>query len=58
MKNGKKPTKNQKIFIKEHGLNYDNWLVVKNTSQFMEIIHRTSGDTMKLYIGQVVTLKN
>jgi hypothetical protein len=43
LKNGKKPTKKQKEAIKKARLNPDNWLVVKNLTTELHIVHRTSG---------------
>ena len=43
MKGGKVLTKKQKIFIKEKGLNPDNWLVCKNTSSELVLEHRHTG---------------
>ncbi|MBC1615355.1 hypothetical protein HB904_04100 [Listeria booriae] len=40
MKSGKKPNKNQSIFIKENGINPENWLIFKNTSEEMHLVHR------------------
>jgi len=40
--NGKNPTKKQKILIKSKGLNYENWLVCKDTSVEMIVKHRLS----------------
>lgn len=59
MKNGKKPTLNQKKEMRSHGLLPENWLVVKDTGQFMEVVSRMelkkfgSGKkrTRKLYRG-------
>lgn len=59
MKNGKKPTLNQKKEMRSHGLNPKSWLVVKDTGQFMEMVSRMelkkigSGKkrTRKLYRG-------
>lgn len=48
MKNGKKPTKKQAIFIKMHGLNWENWLVVKDTPDRMELLHRHSDKTIRV----------
>ena len=39
---GTKPTKRQKIFLKEHRLNSDNWLICKDTPTEMVIKHRMS----------------
>ena len=43
MKNGKRLTKKQKIFLKAKGLNSDNWLVCKDTTEIMVIKHKYSG---------------
>lgn len=40
MKNGKVPTRQQKIFMKTKGLVPKNWLVVKDTSENMEVVSR------------------
>ena len=42
MKHGKKPTRAQAVFIKQNGLNYQNWLVVKDTPEELVIVHRHS----------------
>lgn len=44
MKQGKRPTRRQKLLLKKMGLNYDNWLIVKDTPDFMQIVHRHSGN--------------
>ena len=38
MKNGKKPTKRQAMFLQQHGYNPYDWLVVKDTSTEMWIV--------------------
>ncbi len=43
MKHGKRPTVAQKKLIKTWNLNPDNWLVSKNTSEGLLIIHRETG---------------
>ena len=43
MKHGKRPTKRQKIYIKDKGLNPDNWLICKDTPEEMTIQHKISG---------------
>ena len=48
MKNGKAPTVKQKIFIKSHGLNPDNQLVVKSTSEYLEVVSRMALKKQKL----------
>ena len=45
MKHGKKPTKQQKAFLKEYNLAPEDWLIVKNTSTEIEIISRFTGIT-------------
>ena len=40
MKHGKKPTKNQCIFIRSKRLNPDNWFVVKDNHFEMVLVHR------------------
>lgn len=42
MKNGKRPTLQQKLIMKSHGLEPDNWLVIKNTTEYMEVVSRMS----------------
>jgi hypothetical protein len=45
MKSGKKPTKNQSIFIQSQGLDPKDWLIVKNETNQMVLVHRVTGDT-------------
>ena len=42
MKNGKKPTRAQKMLMTKWHLNYENWLVVKDTPTEMVIVHRAT----------------
>lgn len=42
MKNGKHPTLAQKKFMKSHGLDPENHLVVKNTQEFLEVVSKTA----------------
>lgn len=42
MKNGKVPTLEQKKIMKAHGLNPDNWFVVKNLTDSLTIVSRMS----------------
>ena len=51
MKHGKNPTVRQKKILKEYGLNYENWLVVKDTSTEMLIEHRATGKTRTIKKG-------
>jgi hypothetical protein len=45
MKSGKKPTKNQSIFIQSQGLDPKDWLIVKNEPNQMVLVHRETSDT-------------
>lgn len=45
MKHGRNPTKRQKILLKKYGLNYENWLIVKDCSECLEIVNRLTGNT-------------
>ena len=40
MKNGKKPTLEQKRKMRASGLVPENWLVVKNTTEYIEVVSR------------------
>lgn len=42
MKSGKKPTREQKQILKAHGLLPENWLVVKNLPDTLEVVSRVS----------------
>lgn len=42
MKNGKNPTLDQKKIMKAHGLVPENWLVVKNLNDSIEVVSRVS----------------
>lgn len=42
MKNGKRPTLEQKKIIRSHGLVPENWLVVKNQSDTITVVSRIS----------------
>lgn len=42
MKHGKRPTVRQKKLMTEWHLNYENWLVVKDTPGEMVIVHRVT----------------
>lgn len=47
MKKKKNPTVAQRKFIKAHGLNAENWFVVKDTPQMMLLVHRLSDRTIR-----------
>ena len=38
----KRPTRQQKIFLKSKGLNPDNWLVVSDDRNKLVVVHRQS----------------
>ena len=54
MKNGKRPTRAQKILMTKWHLNYDNWLVVKDTSTEMVVIHKATGRTRTIKKGNTL----
>lgn len=41
---GKKPTYNQKKFLRKNRLDPFNWLVQKDTPDYMQIVNRYSGN--------------
>lgn len=47
--NGKKPTLKQKKELTKHKLNYENWLVVKDSPEDMHLINRSSGKPRIVY---------
>lgn len=47
MKNGKAPTRKQKDILRAHGLRSENWLIVKDLPDTMEVVSRAS--LRKLY---------
>ncbi len=49
MKNGKLPTRNQKIMMKSHGLDPDKYLVVKDTQEMMEVVARSDLKKQQIY---------
>ena len=48
MKHGVKPTRAQKMLLRAWGLDPGDWLVVKDTSTEMEIVHRYSDKTKRV----------
>ena len=42
MKNGKLPTREQKQILRAHGLVPENWLVVKNLPDTLEVVSRAA----------------
>ncbi|MGG1879927.1 hypothetical protein ABDI30_20460 [Paenibacillus cisolokensis] len=51
MKNGKRPTRRQRIEIKNWGLNPENWLVERDTPDVMVLVHRYSGSSRTIRRG-------
>ena len=47
MKHGKKPTREQRKLITKWRMDPAMWLVVKDTPEFMELVHRYSDQTRK-----------
>ena len=48
MKNGKKPSREQRKFLEEWGFDAHNWLVVKDTPTEMHIVHKHSDKTTRI----------
>ncbi|WP_197059922.1 DUF6906 family protein [Bacillus sp. UNC322MFChir4.1] len=42
MKNGKNPTKKQKVLIESYNLNPNNWLIYKKVDNELHLIHRNT----------------
>ena len=51
MKHGKKPTYEQRKTLERLGLDSQDWLIVKNTSTELVVVHRVSNDTKTFYKG-------
>ncbi|WP_179885253.1 DUF6906 family protein [Bacillus cereus] len=45
MKNGKKPTKREKIHINSYNLNADRWLIFKKVNNELHLLHRYTNTT-------------
>ncbi|WP_078430459.1 DUF6906 family protein [Alkalihalobacterium alkalinitrilicum] len=50
MKQGKRPTKKQKIAIEERGLKASDWLITKSLTKRLHIIHKSTGEEKELAI--------
>jgi hypothetical protein len=50
MKNGKAPTRKEKLIMQSVGLNADHWLVFKKTHETLELVLRETGTTKTVYI--------
>lgn len=53
MKNGKKPTREQRKLLQKWKLDPAMWLVVKNTPDRMELVHRYFDHTRKIIPKEV-----
>lgn len=47
MKHGTKPTRYQRKLIEKHLIDASVWLVVKDTPELMELVHRNSDKTKR-----------
>ena len=52
MKHGKRPTVREKKALYGHGLNPDEWLIVKRTPDFLTVEHRVSGAVRSITTGE------
>ena len=50
MKHGKRPTRKQKQLIKEAGLDPGMWLIAKNTSDELLLVHRYINQSKRVFI--------
>lgn len=48
MKHGKRPTRSQKQLLQKRKLKPEDWLVVKDTPEQMELVHRYSDKTTRI----------
>ena len=48
MKHGKRPTREQRKFIRKMGLVAENWLVTVDAPDRMELVHRHSDKTKRI----------
>ena len=51
MKHGKKPTRRHKEILSAKKLNPNNWLIVKNLDNRLEVVHRGTGSTKTINLG-------
>ncbi|MBW3490819.1 hypothetical protein [Bacillus sp. FDAARGOS_1420] len=45
MKNGKRPTKRERIHINSYSLNADDWLIFKKVDGELDLVHRYTNST-------------
>ena len=48
IKHGVNPTRSQKKLLAEHRLNPKSWMVVKDTPEAIELVHRNSDKTRRV----------
>lgn len=48
MRNGKKPTRAQKIRLGQAGLNPDNWLIIRVMKEELVILHKHTNKVRKI----------
>lgn len=53
MKHGKKPTVQQRKLIQSKGLDPAVWLVVKDTPEIMQLVHRHSDRTTRIIFKEI-----
>ena len=53
MKHGKRPSVQQRKMIQSKGLNWENWLVCKDTPEEMVLVHRFSDKTTRIIHKEV-----
>lgn len=51
MKQGRKPTRKQKLAIQAARLNPANWLVTKNLPDKLHLVHRETGRERTILVG-------
>ena len=52
MKNGKKPTREQRKLMQKWNVSTENWLVAKDTPELMLLVHRYTNTTKEIRKGE------
>lgn len=50
MKQGKRPTKRQKLLMEQNALNSNEWLVVKSLTTELHLVHREKQDQLVIHL--------
>ncbi|WP_197276462.1 hypothetical protein [Bacillus sp. JCM 19034] len=50
MKQGKRPTKRQKLLMEQNALNSNEWLVVKSLASELHLVHREKQDQLVIHL--------